>query len=224
MVAAPGPSLNAKVAETLRNTDWPVLVCQDAWRLLPWADKLYGCDDRWWHAHKGTAFGGEKWSSHGDAQNNDKRDIAEKYNVNLVRGVSANDKGFSTNPEFLHYGDNSGYQAINLAILLGSPYIVLVGFNMSRPGGKGHFFGDHPAGLTNQEEYERWVPQFARAAAELTDTVIVNATPDSALTCFPTMRLEDALANYYLYRHGSKLDPRAGRDSAGDGAYPLRLQ
>ena len=169
---------------------------------MPWADKLYGCDERWWYAHEGTEFTGEKWSTHGDAKgNNDKRDIAAKYNVNLVQGRSANDQGFSTNPEIIHYGDNSGYQAVNLAILLGSPYIVLVGFNMSRPNGKGHFFGDHPKGLTNQEQYERWIPQFERAAKALTDTVIINATPDSALTCFPQMELDEAIDYYSLYRH-----------------------
>ena len=168
---------------------------------MPWADKLYGCDERWWRVHEGTDFAGEKWTTHGDANNNDKREIARLYNVNLVQGLSANDKGFSTDPSVIHYGDNSGYQAINMAILLGSPYIVLVGFNMSRPGGKAHFFGGHPAGLTDQERYERWVPQFELAAKELTDVVIINATPDSALTCFPQMDLEDALENYSLCRH-----------------------
>ena len=95
---------------------------------------------------------------------------------------------------------------------------------MSRPGGKGHFFGDHPAGLTNQEQYERWVPHFDRAAAALTDAVIINATPDSALQCFPLMRLEDALANYYLRRNWTQPDSQAGGDSQGHGLSAVRLQ
>lgn len=167
---------------------------------MPWADKLYGCDARWWDAYDVSGFQGEKWSTHGDAANNDKRTVAEKYGVNLVHGVSANNKGFSTNPDYIHYGDNSGYQALNMAVLLGSPYIVLVGFNMSRPGGKAHFFGEHDKGLINQENYERWVPHFERAAKE-TDATIVNATPESALTCFPQMTLDEAIENHSLHRH-----------------------
>lgn len=165
--------------------------------MMPWADILYGCDARWWEFHQGTDFEGEKWSTHGDAQgNNDKRAVAEQFGVNLIQGLSANDKGFSTDPAVIHYGDNSGYQALNLAVLLGSPYIVLVGYNMSRPGGKAHFFGDHPPGLTNQDDYEKWVYLFHRAA-EHCDVTIINATPDSAITCWPQMTISEAIANWW---------------------------
>lgn len=164
---------------------------------MPWADKLYGCDSKWWHHHNGTDFDGEKWSTHAD-RGNDKREVADQYGVNLVRGCLNDEAGFSTDPALIHYGNNSGYQAINLAILLGSPYIVLVGFNMSRPGGKGHFFGDYED-LYNQPEYEKWVPQFDRAARLLEGTVIVNATPDSAINCFPKMKLERAIENGRMY-------------------------
>ena len=224
IVAAPGPSLSPEVAKTCFDSGWPTLVCQDAYRLLPWAEKLYGCDERWWRTHKGTQFAGEKWSSHGDAKgNNDKRTVAEEYNINLVRGCSANDKGFSTDPDHIHYGDNSGYQAINLAVLLGSPYIVLVGLNMSRPGGKAHFFGDHPEGLTDQKTYEMWVPHFDRAARDCPATII-NATPDSAIESFPVMKLEDALANHHLYWNGTIAHREPSQDSEEDGAPAVRLQ
>ena len=177
------------------------MVVQDAWRLLPWADVMYGCDDRWWHHYNGVPeFAGEKWSTHGDAQSNNKRDVAEKYGVNLVQG--ANGVGFSYDPGVIFYGDNSGFQAIQLALHLGATYIVLVGFNMSHQGGKVHFFGDHPAGLHNNDDFERWVPHFDKAAETLPDDItIVNATWPSALKCFPCVSLEDAIEDYRMHRH-----------------------
>lgn len=168
---------------------------------MPWADKLYGCDTRWWNYHKGVPdFPGEKWSTHQkDAAANDKAQVAEDYGVNLVRGERAQFAGFSTDPGCIFYGDNSGFQAINLAVLLGSPYIVLVGYDMSAKG-KGHFFGKHPDGLHNQDNYERWVPEFDAAAAKLDGVKIINATPDSALTSFETAQLEDAIAGWGAHK------------------------
>ena len=197
-MAAPGPSLTSEVAEAVYNTAWPVIACQDAHRLMPWADVLYGCDARWWETYEGVPeFKGEKWSTHGDASNNDKREVAEKYGVNMVHG--APQAGFSYDPELIHYGDNSGFQALNLAILMGCTYIVLVGYNM---GGRGHFFGDHPQPLFNQDDYAKWVPKFNKAAEVLPEHIkIVNATPDSMLKCFPCMPLSEALENGRLYWH-----------------------
>jgi hypothetical protein len=200
-VAAPGPSLNPETAATVRAIGWPVLVCQDAWRLMPWADKLYGCDPRWWHQYDGLPdFAGEKWSTHDkNSSSNDKTDVAEKYGVNLVKGAMADGVGFSSDPGVIHYGNNSGYQSINLALLLGSPYIVLVGFDMSAKG-KGHFFGQHPAPLYNQTNYESWLPQFDRAAKDLPEEItIINATQDSAIKSFPVMSIEDAIENYRMH-------------------------
>lgn len=201
-MAAPGPSLDANVAATVRATGWPVLVCQDAWRLMPWADKLYGCDARWWNVYNGVPdFKGEKWSTHDPHKSaNDKSAEAEKYGIKLVKGAPGST--FSTDPGMIHYGSNSGFQSINLAILLGSPYIVLVGFNMSHKGGKSHFFGNHSPPLYNNQNYENFLREFD-IAAKKTDATIINATPDTALTSFPQMSLELAIENGRLYRHGA---------------------
>jgi hypothetical protein len=192
VVAAPGPSLTAEVAERCRG--FPVIAVQDAYRLIPWADVLYGCDAAWWNIHGGRGagdFAGEKWSSH-DGGTNDKTLAAETYGLHLVAG--AHGEGFSTDPAAIHYGSNSGFQAVNLAILWGAARIVLVGFDMRTVDGKRHFFGDHPPGLTNEADFASFIPPFVRAAAALPAGVsIVNATPDSALTCFPMGALDDAL-------------------------------
>ena len=53
-----GPSLNADQVVLLRGRA-RVIAINDAWRVAPWADVLYGCDGRWWRKHGGVpGFGG----------------------------------------------------------------------------------------------------------------------------------------------------------------------
>lgn len=191
---------------------WNALAVQDSYKVMPWADAMYGCNEDWWNANDGASgFVGRKWSSHqADAKAgvfNDKSRIKDKYNLNLVAGAIEPDfGGFSEDASVIHYGSNSGYQSINLALLLqGFPtepcYIVLVGFDMRCVDGKNHFFGDHPKQLHNNYDYDRFIKRFEGAAKKLPEgATIINATPDSALRCFPMMSLEDAIENYSLHR------------------------
>ncbi len=196
IVAAPGPSLTAEVVEQVRmkrwHDHWRVIAVQDAYRVTPWAHALYGCNPSWWRVHRDCGgFEGEKWSTHeGEAGShlNDKREAADKWRVKLVRG--ADGEGFSLNPAVIHYGSNSGFQAINLAILKGCTRIVLVGFDMRRVEGEAHFFGEHPDELRRDTDYSAFIPSFERAAKLLPPNVqIFNATPGSALRCFPSVHL-----------------------------------
>jgi len=197
IVAATGPSLVLEVAALCRTSRLPTIAVNDAYRLMPWADMLYACDEMWWRHHGGCPdFEGEKWSSHGAVglkKHNDKARAAELYGLNLVAG--RDEIGFSLDPYFIHYGSNSGFQALNIAILTGGNPIILVGFNMQAVRKRRHFFGDHPAGLRNTSDHRNFAKHFERAAKRLpTDIAILNATPDSALTCFPKVELNDALA------------------------------
>lgn len=198
---------------------WRMIVVNDAYKLLPNADMLYAVDNSWWHIHKQCkGFTGEKWAGHEqlphEKHGNDKRDFADEYDVNLITGLSGDE--FSRDPGLIRYGSNSGFQAINMAILKGCKYIVLVGFDMRRVDGAAHFFGDHPPGLSNttDEGYRQYNRHFVAAAKRLSpDIRIVNATPESALTCFPMMTLEAALdykdheRNGGGVRDGSELQP-----------------
>lgn len=179
---------------------WRGIAVGDAYRLLPRFDVLMGGDREWWTVHKGCpSFEGEKWSSHehdihGEELVNDKRALADQYDLNLVTGRDGDE--FSFDPKFIRYGSNTGFQAINLALLFGCTHIVLVGFDMRRVNGQAHFFGDHPEGLRNTEDngYRGFVTHFARAAKRLPkDVSIINATEGSALDCFPMKSLDEAL-------------------------------
>lgn len=188
IVCAPGPSLSPNVSELCRESRFATIAVQDAWRRVPWAPVLYGCDAKWWNFHKGVPeFQGEKWSSHGSHTSNDKQAVGARYGITLVQGRQGYE--FSADPSHICYGGNSGFQAINLAILFGGRRIVLVGFDMHGT----HFFGKHPAPLHNVDP-RRFIPAFVRAARKLPAGVeIINATAGTALRCFPRMSLEDAL-------------------------------
>lgn len=194
MVAASGPSLTPEVASLVQGQN--LIAVNDAYRLLPFAQILYACDASWWTVHKGCPdFRGEKWSSHtvtGRVRHNDKTGLAERYRLNLIEGADGD--SFSLDPARIHYGSNSGFQAVNLAILFGATRIILVGFDMGQKDGKRHFFGDHPAGLRNTANYAGFIRAFDRAAKKLPPHIeILNATPGSALRCFPMVSLHDAL-------------------------------
>jgi len=209
IVAAPGPSLTREVAAAC-NTGRPVLAVGDAWRRLPWAEVLYHCDSAWWRHHKGApGFQGERWSSH-DAGINDKSDVAARYPVRIIAGKPGST--FSRDPSVIHYGKNSGFQAINLAILMGARRIILVGVDMQVRDGQRHFFGDHPKSLRNGATYRSWVPIFRNAARHLEGVEIINATPGSALDCWPVMTIGEALAKWpQILRSGnSSLNSHTG--------------
>jgi hypothetical protein len=211
VVVATGPSLTAEVAARVRRARWPEETCRvvavnDAFRLLPYADILYACDEKWWRIHIDAVrktFHGERWTSHDPHGSNDKRNVPEDWGLKFVAGSHGG--VFSTDPRRIAYGSNSGFQAINLALLKGATRVVLVGFDM---GGRGHFFGDHPEGLHNRDDYRAFLPEF-RDAARHCRVPIVNATPKSALDCFPRVDLEEELAHHRLLRNGSELDAGA---------------
>jgi hypothetical protein len=190
-VAETGPSLTTAVANQVESAAdrFFIIAVNDAYRVIPSAHVLYACDAKWWEVHEGCpGFAGEKWSSHGET--NDKRSCAEKFGLKLVEGKHADTFGIDR----VHYGSNSGFQAVNLAMLFGFTRIILTGFDMHNRAGR-HFFGDHPKGLLNNDRYESFVPAFEYAAKHLPAGIeVINATPGSAITCFPMMDLPDALS------------------------------
>jgi len=202
IVAATGPSLTPDVAEACLEARTAgthrVLAVSDAYRLMPWADALYSLDEKWWDHHKGAKpFGGVRWSAH-DETHSHKIECAARHGLRLVHGKA--EKGFSTDRSCIHYCGNSGFQAVNLAIRFGAREIVLVGFNLQHVRGSSHFFGEHPEGVRKSQRspYERFIADFViaekRLRLEANPPRIINATPATALTCFPQASLDEALA------------------------------
>lgn len=102
----------------------------------------------------------------------------------------------SETPGILASGGNSGYQAVNLAYMFGARRIILLGFDMQHTGGRRHFHADYPAGMGNAEPVAAWRDRFGRLATALhvRGVEVVNATRQTALTCFPRSDLDEVLA------------------------------
>lgn len=190
IVAASGPSLTPEVAELCRNER--VVAVNDAYRLLPWAEVTYACDTAWWEIHH-EAAAGERWTSHSLSPKNDKTMVADRLGLRVIEGRG--NVGFSRDPGYINYASNSGFQAVNLALLWGADPVVLIGFDMREVDGKSHFFGRHKPPLRDSAQWNTWIGNFAKAAEMLWHPrpTIINATPGSALKCFPMGALADVL-------------------------------
>ena len=94
--------------------------------------------------------------------------------------------------EGLHYGlvggGNSGYQAVNLAYLLGAKTILLLGLDMYGT----HYFGPHPSGLVNGSPFDAFIKCFE--TIDRRQVEIINCSRRSALTCFPSVPIEYVLS------------------------------
>lgn len=180
-----GPSLTQATIDGCRGQAF-VIAIKDNIRRAPWADVLYACDQKWWLAHPETAtFSGPKYGLERVRGRND---------VQILQNTGKD--GLERNPAGLRTGQNSGYQAINLAVHLGARRIVLLGYDM-RPDAKGNhrWHGWHPYGKTIPP-YAQFLMHFPTLVKPLQalGIEVVNCTPGSALTCFPMGDLREVLA------------------------------
>ncbi len=182
---ASGPSLTQADVDCVRGKA-RVIAVNTSVELAPWADALYACDARWWAWKKGmTGFAGLKFALQSNA--------GRWPGVTVLR--AGHGQGLSDNPKILMTGRNSGYQAVNLAVLLGAARILLLGYDMQRgPKGQEHWHAQHPVKVENP--YYAWVASFSTMVEPLKalGIEVVNCSRRTALTCFPRQAIEDALS------------------------------
>ena len=152
------------------------------YQLAPWARALYACDAPWWLQHYDEVariFSGALWTQHCD-------EISKSQVQPGLRALQSIAKpGLSTDPQVLHQGSNSGYQAINLAYHYGAREVILLGYDMGlADDGKRHFFGDHPKGLQVASDYQMMAAAFNKMHPDRYGLTIKNCSRRSALTCF----------------------------------------
>jgi hypothetical protein len=180
-ILASGPSMSQAVADQVHAAGIPAIAINDTYRLAPWADMLYAADEAWWLRHPAALdFAGLKVS------------VGTIKGVHRLRNTGVT--GFDPDPGCLRTGSNSGYQAVHIAAHAGASRILLCGFDMQGA----HFFGRHPNGLANTgpDLFLKFRRHFGELAMVLAGcgAEVLNCTPGSALTCFPTAPLEQALA------------------------------
>lgn len=156
---------------------------------------LYYADPRWrdWHNEKPEfrQFGGVQVSIQGSLGWERLAESGEAFVLCNYGGESA---VLSRKPNGLATGQNSSYQAVNIAVLAGAAQIVLLGVDLKpAANGKTHWFGEHPV-KTEAGIYSAMLNSFRRLAREWPKSIdIVNCSPDSALDCFRKASIESVL-------------------------------
>lgn len=201
---ASGPSLRDMDLARLRGRR--VIVVNDNYLRCPWADILYFCDHKWWVWHSSKPELRDKFAAFAGVKATLDRRVAEAdLEIMWLQDAGWNPDqglvGLDPRPTHLRNGRNGGYQALHLAVHLGARRIVLLGYDM-KPGPKGetHWFGEHVDDTgrerpTGPATIAKWATNFETLVAPLQERGIevLNATPGSAITCFPRSRLEDCL-------------------------------
>lgn len=95
----------------------------------------------------------------------------------------------SLDPRYITNGLNSGYGALNLALLKRSTETWLLGLDLKVPQAEepSHWHGGYPWGNgSSHKYYSRWAARFDEFPPILPEGVrVYNANPDSAVTAFP---------------------------------------
>ena len=183
IVLASGESMSQQVADDARATGFRSIVVNSTFKLAPWADVLYAADALWWEVTRGARdFAGIKVGCDID------RTIVPGVQYLHFTGV----EGFDPTPGCVRTGNNSGYQAVHVAAQAGCARILLCGFDMRG----GHWHERHPRPLRDHGEgiYGGWIREFNKLAPilERRGVEVINCTPNSALTCFCCMSLDEA--------------------------------
>lgn len=180
-----GPSLTAEDVMSLAALPVHIIAVNDAYKLTPFAAVLFAADFWWWKKENGApSFHGMRFSL---------EERASKYGCRILR--PGPEDGLSDDPMVLNTGENSGYSAINLAVLLGAKTIFLLGYDMkSGADGRTHWFGNHDNGY-GEPPYARHLSHFPSLVAPLAQrgVSVINCTRDTALLTFPRVPLEDVI-------------------------------
>ena len=138
-------------------------------------------------------FEGECWTQNEWIENGHKSKT-DPASWGIKSLVSIDQPGLSKKQGVLHRGGNSGYQALNLAYLLGAERIILLGFDMMIDRDRRHWFGDHPGILNRASSYHNFARNFETIKPADYGLEIWNCSRRTALRCFPQYDLDECLA------------------------------
>lgn len=206
-----GPSLTSaqvdQVAVAIICGGVKCITVNDAYLLAPWADVHYAADQRWhrWHTEGVERDGlsapvvSQRWadltSQKCSIENG--MNTVDDETVHILKNADGNSHGYglSLDRQSLVTGRNSGFQALNLAVLSGTKRIILLGFDgQPGPDGRSHWFGDHPQPQpASTYMYFRAAMAAAAPILEAMDVQVLNASPGTAIDAFVKVNLWDVL-------------------------------
>lgn len=198
-VVAGGPSLKGFDFERLRGCN--IIAINRAYEVLPFAQVLWWSDAIFYMPRKAELLAHPapyKATCNLNYVGTGEPDPS----VHIYRFTGRD--GFDDHPDCLRDGNNSAYAATHLAAHLGSTFPILLGVDMQYGrDGATHWHGGY--GLVRREETlkDDMAPHFRTLAHALArrGIKVLNASPDSALTCWPRCSLDDALAAYRIPGH-----------------------
>ena len=186
------------------------IAINDAYLWAPWAEVCYFADSRWWEwqttgvakpllglsaeqvRERFIAFAGQKCSIQHSGDNIHDEAV---HILRNKRGQGNHGEGLSRDPTAIMTGKNSGWQALNLAVLAGATTVILLGFD-AQPDARGreHWFGAHPS-PTPAAFWAEMRRAFSAGENDLkaAGVRVLNCSPGSALDNFTKMGLEEAL-------------------------------
>lgn len=184
---ANGPSLTREDVEYCKGRG-KVYAVKEAYILAPWADVLYCADFDWWDRKRGVPeFTGEKWTVNDDT--------AKRWGLKHIPGTSSIEWGHDES--MIAYGGNSGFQALNLAVVQGTSKVILLGYDYGYQTQKHWFDGTEHARDSRRSDYPNWLERIDKAA-KLIPVPVVNCSRETAIQCFPRMRIEEAFGAEHL--------------------------
>ena len=103
--------------------------------------------------------------------------------------------GLDDRPGFIARANNSGCGAVALGHKLGAKRAILLGFDMRVVDGQHNFHTEHTRKVAESLYRTQFMKGFEKlkVAADAAGYDILNATPDSALECFPQISLDEVL-------------------------------
>lgn len=181
---ASGPSLTQDDVDYCRGKG-AVYVVKECHHMAPWADVLYAADVCWWVNNLSWKdFKGAKWTC-GD------RAVQLFPELNYIEAKCQ--WFWSTERGKIATGGNSGFQIINMAALDGAERIILLGYDYGHEAsGQKHWWDDEYPRDSRPSNYEEWNKKLEKAAKYI-EIPVINASRESAITCFPRTTIQEAV-------------------------------
>jgi hypothetical protein len=181
-----GTSLLEQNLELIKDRN--VIAINSSYLAVPWAQYVVFADMRWFLHHRKALmnFSGKIVSCSTSA-------TGPPQILTMIRKTTP---GLATDTRTLMVKNTTLTAAMNLAVHLGVAKIVLLGIDQKAgPDGKIHHHPPHPWKPT-ADCWRRQQTDLPKVAEDLTALNIecVNASPGSALTIWPIVRLEDHVA------------------------------
>lgn len=189
-----GPSITNYNLDLLKGKK--VILTNNAYQLMPWADFLFFMDKEWIEKHHIAIakLHCVKFTVMRNTSN-----YQRKMNLKFIERDSA--YGFSRRQNRITHGGNSGYCALQLGYLFGARRFILVGFDMRTVNKKHNYHNQHKRKMEVNIYETNYIKHFKSLEnCKQFGVEIINTTPDSALACFPFMDFEEVIRNEQYIR------------------------